>query len=154
MKVAKPLTASAAVKPFPAMEKRGENSDVKVETLGVQNVEGVQAEGTRRTTLIPAGAIGNERPIEVVYERWYSKELQMIVLSKNSDPRFGEQTYRLTNITRADPPITLFSPPADYKIIDESHPLIRTPVAPKPATTPKVSTVHKILPGVKEAGSN
>lgn len=91
----------------------------KTESLGTRSFEGVEAEGTRTTTTIPADAIGNERPIETVYERWYSKELQMIVYSRHSDPRFGEQTYRLVNINRSEPDRSLFSPPADYKIVAE-----------------------------------
>lgn len=92
----------------------------KAESLGTRDIEGVMAEGTRSVTTIPAGAIGNERPIEIVYERWYSKELQLIVYSKQTDPRFGEQTYRLTNINRSEPDRSLFAPPADYKIVSES----------------------------------
>ncbi len=91
----------------------------KTESLGTRDIEGVTAEGSRSVTTIPAGAIGNERPIEIVYERWYSKELQLIVLSKHTDPRFGEQTYRLTNINRSEPDRSLFTPPADYKIVSE-----------------------------------
>lgn len=95
------------------------NSDNKTESLGNKDIEGVNAEGTRTTTVIPAGQIGNERPIEIVYERWYSKDLQMIVYSKHSDPRFGEQTYRLIDINRSEPDRTLFAPPADFKIVTE-----------------------------------
>jgi hypothetical protein len=99
---------------------RGNNTAGKTESLGTRDIEGVTAEGTRTITTIPAGAIGNERPIETVYERWYSKELQLIVFSKHTDPRFGEQTYRLTNISRSEPDRSLFAPPADYKIVSES----------------------------------
>jgi hypothetical protein len=65
---------------------------------------------------IPAGEIGNERPIVVVSERWYSSELQTAVLTKQNDPRFGETTYRLTNIQRAEPPQSLFVPPPGYTV--------------------------------------
>jgi hypothetical protein len=82
------------------------------EALGTREIEGVLCEGTRTTVTIPAGAIGNERPIESVAERWVSPELGVIVYSRRSDPRFGETTYRLTNITRAEPPAELFAPPA------------------------------------------
>src|SRR4030095_4723199 len=57
----------------------------RTEELGTQNIEGVEAEGTRTITTIPAGAIGNERPIEITYEKWYSKELQLVVMSNTSD---------------------------------------------------------------------
>lgn len=93
--------------------------ETRKEDLGVQNIEGVDAEGTRTITTIPAGDIGNERPIEIIYERWYSKELQLVVMSKNSDPRFGEQTYRLTNIVRSEPDPSLFAVPSGFKVLNE-----------------------------------
>jgi hypothetical protein len=106
----------------PAM-KTGENRVRKVgdprrknESLGNQVIEGVQVEGTRSTLTIPAGEIGNVQPIEVVDETWYSPELQIVVLSKTRDPRFGDLTYKLTNINRSDPDRSLFDVPADYRI--------------------------------------
>ena len=64
----------------------------KKESLGKQLIEGVEAEGTRSTVTIAAGEIGNERAIEIVSERWYSPELQTVVMTRHSDPRFGETT--------------------------------------------------------------
>ncbi|HVG36021.1 MAG TPA: hypothetical protein VM911_23410 [Pyrinomonadaceae bacterium] len=94
----------------------------KKESLGKQTIEGVEAEGTRITLTIPAGKIGNERPIEIVTERWYSPELQTVVLSRNNDPFMGESVYRLTNISRNEPARSLFEIPADYKIKDVPMP--------------------------------
>jgi hypothetical protein len=88
----------------------------KVESLGTREIEGVQAEGRRSTLTIPAGQIGNDRPIEIVSERWYSEALQVVVLSKHSDPRMGEHVYRLTNIKREEPARSLFEVPADYQV--------------------------------------
>ena len=93
----------------------GTNNEVKQE-LGKQIIEGVEAEGTRTTVTIPAGEIGNERPIEIVSERWYSPELQLVVMSRHSDPRTGETTYKLTNINRAEPAKSLFEVPGGYTI--------------------------------------
>ncbi len=93
--------------------------ETNTEDLGTRDFEGVLAEGSRRTTSIPAGAVGNERPIEIVYERWFSKELGLVVYSKNSDPRFGEQTYKMTNMVRAEPDPSLFSLPTGYKLLRE-----------------------------------
>jgi len=92
------------------------NHEARSEPLGKQNIEGVEAEGTRSTVTIPAGEIGNERPIEIVNERWYSADLQTVVMSRHSDPRLGETTYRLTNIDRSEPAKSLFEVPADFKI--------------------------------------
>ncbi|MFL6208077.1 MAG: energy transducer TonB [Pyrinomonadaceae bacterium] len=86
------------------------------ESLGRQTIEGVAADGTRVTVTIPAGTMGNERPINIVTERWYSPELQTVVMTKHSDPRFGETTYRLTNINRSEPAHSLFEVPADFEI--------------------------------------
>jgi TonB family protein len=104
--------------PAPGQSLEGERERVKPvkESLGKQMVEGVEAEGTRTTITFPAGSMGNERPINIVSERWYSPELQTVVLTKHSDPRFGETSYRLTNINRSEPARTLFEVPSDYTV--------------------------------------
>ena len=89
-----------------------------VESLGTQFMEGVAVEGTRTTLTIPAGQIGNELPISVVSERWFSPDLKVLVMSRQSDPRFGETTYRLTNVSRAEPSPQLFEIPADFTVLD------------------------------------
>ncbi len=96
----------------------GDSAATKVttESLGTKPIEGVMAEGTRTTSTIPAGAIGNLMPIEVVSERWYSKELQMPVLISRRDPRSGDSVYRLRNIVKAEPPQDLFAVPPDYQV--------------------------------------
>jgi hypothetical protein len=98
--------------------KPSETPERQTESLGTQQIEGVMAQGERTTYTIPAGVIGNERPIQTVSERWYSPELQTVIMSKESDPRFGDRTYRLTNIERAEPSPDLFRPPADYNVKD------------------------------------
>jgi hypothetical protein len=93
-----------------------EGQEPKVEKLDSQTIEGVLAEGQRVTHTIPAGAIGNEQPINIVDERWYSPELQTVVMTRHSDPRSGETVYRLTNINRTEPARTLFEVPSDYTL--------------------------------------
>ena len=90
--------------------------------LEPQTIEGVHAEGTRTTVTIPAGAIGNELPIEIVSERWYSPELKVVVLSRRADPRFGETVYRLTNLVRGEPSADLFEIPAGYRVDEPKLP--------------------------------
>lgn len=94
----------------------GETSNQKREDLGQQSLEGVSARGTRTTTTIPAGSIGNVQDIRIVSEQWFSDELQVLVMTKHSDPRSGETTYRLRHIVRAEPDPNLFTVPADYTI--------------------------------------
>ena len=91
------------------------SSKATIQPLGTRTIEGVPAEGTRMTTTIAAGAVGNVNAIDVVTERWYSKDLQMDVLISRRDPRNGDTIYRLRNIVRAEPPADLFVVPADYK---------------------------------------
>ena len=103
---------------FEARTIGGNDKAGKAENLGIQTMEGVQAEGTRTTVTIPAGEVGNERDINVVSERWYSQELKALIMSKHSDPRIGETVYKLTNINRAEPLHSMFEVPADYTIVE------------------------------------
>jgi hypothetical protein len=94
----------------------------KTESLGTQTIEGVTAEGTRVTLTIPAGEIGNTLPIEIVDEIWHSPELQIMVMTRHRDPRSGENTYRLTNLSRSEPDRSLFEVPADYSVREGKMP--------------------------------
>jgi hypothetical protein len=60
--------------------------------------------------------VRNEQPIKIVSEQWFSPDLKVLVLTKHSDPRVGETTYRLANIVRADQPRSLFEVPPDYTV--------------------------------------
>ena len=85
------------------------------ESLGIEPIE-FEAQGTRSTMTIPASQLGNERPIEIVSERWYSPALHMPLLMKTNDPRFGETVTRLTNISLQEPDPSLFEVPPDYTV--------------------------------------
>jgi len=93
-----------------------------IEQLGSKTIEGVQATGTRTTFTIPAGQIGNDKPLDITDERWYSNELQVTVLSEHSDPRMGKTTYALKNISRGEPSPALFQVPSDYTVKDTPDP--------------------------------
>lgn len=103
-------------------------ADVRTERIGVRRIEGLQAEGTRTTMTIPVNAIGNQSPIVTVSERWFSPDLQVVVLTRRSDPRFGDTVYRLVNIKRTEPAPELFKVPADYRIEEQTLP----PAPPRP----------------------
>jgi hypothetical protein len=113
-----PPTAGGAPRPMRARASQ----NLKTESLGRQMVEGVQAEGTRTTLTIAAGEIGNDLPIQVVTESWYSPELQTTVLRKRSDPRSGDSVTRYINISRTEPSRVLFEPPADFKLVESRRP--------------------------------
>jgi hypothetical protein len=92
------------------------SSEPRGEDLGTRNFDGVLARGTRHTTTIPVGRIGNERPLQIVDERWVSTELGITVMSRYSDPRLGTTTFRLTGIVRGEPDPALFRVPSDYRV--------------------------------------
>jgi hypothetical protein len=92
---------------------------LKTEQLNAMQFDGVKAEGTRAVLVFPPRSIGNERAIEVVSERWYAPELRVVVATKRIDPRFGDTSYRLVNIVRAEPPGHLFEVPADFTVRDQ-----------------------------------
>ena len=104
--------------PHPAqlIARTGPRDNTTTVNIPAQMVNGVMAQGTRTTQTIPVGQIGNDRPITVVNERWFSNDLQMLVKSTSSDPRFGDTIYQLTNIIQAAPDPWLFQIPADYTI--------------------------------------
>jgi hypothetical protein len=107
------MHSTRAVRALPATTQGEAQSESETRVI-----EGVQTVGNRTTHTIPAGEIGNERPIETVSERWYSPELQTVVMSKQVDPRMGETTYRLANVNRDEPARSLFEVPADYTVTE------------------------------------
>lgn len=99
-------------------------SQVTTEDFGSKTMEGVLVNGTRTIRTIPAGRIGNEQPINIVTEVWFSPDLKTVIYSKRSDPRTGEQTFKLTNIVRAEPDPSLFAVPGDFTVVDGPKPII------------------------------
>jgi hypothetical protein len=93
------------------------NQNSIVEDLGAVTINGVPARGTRLTTTAPVGAIGNDKEFRSITERWFSPELNLLIKSVSSDPRFGTTTYELTNISRQSPDPSLFQAPPDYNIV-------------------------------------
>jgi hypothetical protein len=89
---------------------------ITVEDLGTQVIDGLLVEGNRTTMTFPPDAQGNDKPFDVVTERWFSKELETYILIKTNDPRSGEHTIKTTIADRGEPDPSLFQVPADYTI--------------------------------------
>jgi hypothetical protein len=132
-----PASRTARSTPIPAA-RTGAHADArlaraqtsaKTEDLGTQVIQGLSAQGKRVTRAIPVGREGNEKEIDIVTETWYSPDLQMVVMSKTSDPRFGDSTYQLNAITRTEPDPSLFAVPSDYAL-KEGRPMMRRGPAP------------------------
>jgi len=97
------------------------SKNVTTEQIGTKTILGLQATGTRMTRTIPAGEIGNAKPIEVVTERWESTDLQIPLSVTHTDPMMGTMTSNVTSVTRGEPDASLFQVPSDYKVVTGKH---------------------------------
>jgi hypothetical protein len=118
-----PLPPAPGATPGMVMVQRSVVNDndpanTTTEDLGSQTMQGVTVTGTRTTRTIPKGQIGNDAPISIVTEVWTSPELKTVVYSKRTDPRMGEQTFQLTNISRSEPDPSLFTVPSGFTVTD------------------------------------
>jgi hypothetical protein len=122
--------------PGPGRGPRGPDPNVATESLGTQNIEGILVQGTRVVRTIPAGAVGNQNPIRVTSERWYSPDLKLNLSVKNTDPMRGENSTTLSSIRRDEPAASLFQVPADYTVQEPPKRMIMRgrggPVPPPP----------------------
>ena len=111
--------------------QKNDESEKQVTTisLGTQTINGISAQGTKYTRTIPAGEIGNVNPIVIVTERWYSPDLQTVIMTKRTDPRMGETVFQMKNIQRTEPAATLFQVPAGYTV-EQGHRGRRPPAEP------------------------
>jgi hypothetical protein len=87
--------------------------------VGIRAIESLECTGFRKTAIIPAGQIGNLRPILTVTETWYAPAIEELVHSTTSDPRFGDTSYSLRNIVLGEPARELFEPPPGYDVQHE-----------------------------------
>jgi hypothetical protein len=94
---------------------------IDTKQLGSQVITGFTADGTGTTLTIPAGQVGNQNPLVIVTERWYSQDLEATVLAKHSDPRFGASSYQLSSVQQIEPPATLFQIPSGYTIEEDGQ---------------------------------
>jgi hypothetical protein len=93
--------------------------DVVWEDLGKRNIAGLDTVGTRETTTIDAGKMGNDQPLTYMSEYWHSEQLGINLLSVRSSPFFGKQIFTITELTAAEPDPQLFELPVGFKINDQ-----------------------------------
>jgi len=117
-----PPAVASRVMRAPAQDGRPQ-PEFKNESLGTQTIDGVLCEGRRSTTTYPVDFEGNDRPIVATQETWTSPELKMMILSKTNDPRSGENTFHILNLSRTEPDASLFQPPQDYSVVDDTEPV-------------------------------
>jgi hypothetical protein len=99
---------------------------VTIEELGTKAIDGILVEGTRRTTVYPTGSQGNDRPLKVIVESWWSPDVKVMMLSTTDNPRSGVTTVKTTNLNTQEPDPELFLLPVGYTIVDETRPFTIT----------------------------
>jgi hypothetical protein len=138
-----PANATVTVSFLPQQQPHVQNKLVKPENqttidLGKKTRGMLSLVGKRTTGTIPVGAIGNDNPISVITEAWFSPDLKLIVSHVDRNPLVGERTFELTNISGGEPDPTLFLVPDGYKVIE--RPLMPSspppPVVSRPAPSP------------------
>jgi hypothetical protein len=112
--------SSFELKALSASDGAGPGIHSATESLGTQEIEGLTVEGRRTTVTVPIGAQGNDKPLVFVNETWFSPQLKVAVFSKDTDPRSGENTTKLTKINLSEPDAALFEIPPGYTIVDDN----------------------------------
>ena len=87
-------------------------------SLGERSFDGLRAQGQRAEHPIPIGTLGNEKPITLTVEQWFSPELSLIVAKSGKSTLGGEFSNQIENIVRGEPDPALFQVPSDYQRID------------------------------------
>ena len=88
--------------------------------MGSKDIQGILADGEREILTYETGSQGNDAPFDVVTETWTSPQLKLQILTKTMDPRSGDHIFELKNLSAAEPDPSLFVPPADYQMVDET----------------------------------
>ena len=96
-----------------------QRKETVTEDLGVKQIAGVSAQGTRITRTIPAGKEGNDQPLVVMNETWRSKELGATLMMIRDDPRTGRTVTEFEELNRGEPDPGWFSPPAGDKVQEQ-----------------------------------
>lgn len=111
------------LQPPPEEEQLGPSKDGKSvlarESLGTKTMDGLQVIGTRETRTFNPGAFGNDKPVIVTKEFWYSPRLEFNLSVTRSDPRSGSQKLEVTDLKLGDPGSEWFAIPAGYRIVTE-----------------------------------
>lgn len=113
--------------PTPAGLQPGGRTYLTRENLGTDTFDGQEVIHTRETLTIYSETIGNTKNIIRQCEYWYSPALGINLKVVRHDPRDGDQTLWLTNLSLSAPDASTFQAPASYRIIDHRNPQMQAP---------------------------
>lgn len=86
------------------------------EDLGLRTIAGIEAKGTRTTSIIPTGEVGNDQPLTIARETWISTQYDVPLLTITNDPRMGKRTDEVTEFQPGGPDPALFQIPEGYAV--------------------------------------
>jgi|ERR1035441_5582248 hypothetical protein len=95
-------------------------------------IQGVEAHGHRYTTEIPAGQIGNDKPLVRVEENWMAPSLGIQVRRISDDPQQRKTTMELVKVDLSEPPVSAFQPPEGYEVQTEELHQVACPAPGQP----------------------
>ncbi|MGD1108290.1 MAG: lysozyme inhibitor LprI family protein, partial [Terracidiphilus sp.] len=105
----------------PVDEPVGPSSDGKSvltrEDLGKKPIDGLEVIGTRETRTFNPGAFGNDKPVVITKEIWYSPQLQFNLSVTRLDPRNGTQKLEVTDLKLGEPGPEWFVMPDGYRLV-------------------------------------
>jgi len=126
----------------PFFDPNKKNPNITVEELGTSAINGIEVEGKRITHVIPEGMIGNDRAFTVVEETWHSRELDIDVQVKHTDPRAGTHTTTMTEIIASEPDPKYFQVPEGYRV----EPMGIMPQQPRPLEPLSTDGISRVMP--------
>jgi hypothetical protein len=107
----------------PQLWRAYENAQGEDEPLGQKTILDIPVTGTSAQITLPIGAFQKNHEIQILDERWISKELQLLMYSRTEDSEYGTLEHRVTRISRDEPPGELFEIPAGYSLIPPNYPV-------------------------------
>jgi hypothetical protein len=120
-----PYAAPETVSMGPAGPLSNGAGTVTREQLGQKTIEDLDVIGSREITTLNAGVVGNQKTEPIVKEFWYSPKLQINIITKRFDPRYGAQNFVVSNINQSEPDPKLFVVPEDYREVKITTPVPR-----------------------------
>jgi hypothetical protein len=101
------------------------------DSLGEHSIGDLNTIGTRETITVSPGTYGNDRPLALTREFWYSPDLKTNLVVTRRDPRLGNFDIHLDVQSRDEPSPDIFTIPTGYTIKD-ARPPPRLSTDPRP----------------------
>jgi hypothetical protein len=112
--VAPPSPSARVSLPGFAFGALSSDSESKTVPLGEKTIDGIRVVGTQLEHTVPENTVGNQKPIALTVEQWFSPDLGVVIQATHRSTIGSETTYQLEQIVRAEPDAALFSLPPDY----------------------------------------